>query len=681
MPPASILLRALAAAATAIVVAGKLPAQPAALTALVRHAPTLSGTIDGSVQQMTAESVTLNGGAVVTGDLFIPGLPAVRLNGHPDYAGTIDGMGAASPANHQVTLNGNAGLRHVIRRTDPAMLPAVAAPALPAGRVDVAIGSAGQAIGTFTALRNLTLNDGAGLRAIPAGVYGEFTANGNAGFVLGIAGATQPIAYDFQRFTLNGQSRLEVVGPVIVTVANGVTVNGSFGTAGHTTWLRVNVASGGLTMNGSATGNAFVNAPTGTVTLNGHSELMGGVRCDRLVVNGTSRLRLEADRPPNQPPLITLTSPVDGTVLTTPAKMTLVAAATDPDGSVAKVEFFEHGTKLGEDATPPFEFEWANIPPGSYVLTARAVDTMGGSAVSAPVNLVVRSVLPYFTSFEADQGYTLGALRGQGGWTAEGNVLVADVAGAEGDRAMVLEGGTPAEAVQTLPEYRPEPIVFADVFAKPRAGSTPDSAAILDVGFGQVAFVENGARGEVYLLQGDGVGGATWERAGFTSVVGSDGACASWIRLTLRGDFSARTWDFFGDGRLIAADRCFCRDFQTPLRAVRLMGSSSGETAFDDVYIGFDNPLFADADKDGIDDAWERANGLNPEVNDRMGDRDADGISNLAEYLRGTRADLADTDGDGMTDGYEVAAGRNPLVGAVADSTGVVNLRVYLPTQ
>ena len=51
--------------------------------ALVRHAPTLNGNIDGSVQHMLGEAVTLNGGAAVTGDLLVPDTPTVRLNGHP----------------------------------------------------------------------------------------------------------------------------------------------------------------------------------------------------------------------------------------------------------------------------------------------------------------------------------------------------------------------------------------------------------------------------------------------------------------------------------------------------------------------------------------------------------------------------------------------------------------------
>ena len=47
--------------------------QGVAGTALVRHAPTVIGTVDGSVHQMLPESVTLSGGARVTRDLLVPG--------------------------------------------------------------------------------------------------------------------------------------------------------------------------------------------------------------------------------------------------------------------------------------------------------------------------------------------------------------------------------------------------------------------------------------------------------------------------------------------------------------------------------------------------------------------------------------------------------------------------------
>ena len=46
-------------------------------TALITHAPTLNGSVIGSIQQMTGESMTLNGGASVSGDLLVPGTSTI----------------------------------------------------------------------------------------------------------------------------------------------------------------------------------------------------------------------------------------------------------------------------------------------------------------------------------------------------------------------------------------------------------------------------------------------------------------------------------------------------------------------------------------------------------------------------------------------------------------------------
>ncbi|MFM7100101.1 MAG: LamG-like jellyroll fold domain-containing protein, partial [Verrucomicrobiota bacterium] len=68
-----------------------------------------------------------------------------------------------------------------------------------------------------------------------------------------------------------------------------------------------------------------------------------------------------------------------------------------------------------------------------------------------------------------------------------------------------------------------------------------------------------------------------------------------------------------------------------------------------------------DADADGMDDALELANGLDPEnPADATADPDGDGLSNADELARGTDPRRADTDGDTLADGVEVAAGTDP---------------------
>ena len=257
---------------------------------LVRHAPSLNGGLDGSLQVLLPETTTLNGNAWVSGDLLVPGTPSVQLNGHPTYAGTRDGAGAALPSNYTITLNGNAVLRHVVRRTDAATMPSVGAPPSPTGTRNVSLNSAGDSAGDFTTIRNLTLNGNAGTRTVPAGTYGTLTVNGNSGLILGVAGATTPAIYNLQGLTLNGNGTLQIAGPVVINLASGASVNSSLGDSGHPGWLAINIASGGLTLNGNVTVTGSVTAPNGTVTINGNSTLKGGVIADRLTINGNGLL-------------------------------------------------------------------------------------------------------------------------------------------------------------------------------------------------------------------------------------------------------------------------------------------------------------------------------------------------------------------------------------------------------
>jgi endo-1,4-beta-xylanase len=258
-------------------------------TILVRHAPSINGRLEGSVQVASAEDVVLNGSARVTGDLLVPGTPTIRVNGQPAYGGTIDGPGAASPSTHTITLNGGASLRHVVQKTDPLPLPSVTPPPAPAGTRNVVLNSPSQSPGDFATIRNLTLNGNTGQVAVPAGTYGLLTANGNSGFTLGVASATEPSVYNLQGLTLNGGSRLQIVGPVILNLANGVTVNGTVDASGNPSLLSLNISSSGLTLNGNVTFSGHVVAPNGTVVVNG--TLVGSVVADRLIINGGGVVR------------------------------------------------------------------------------------------------------------------------------------------------------------------------------------------------------------------------------------------------------------------------------------------------------------------------------------------------------------------------------------------------------
>jgi len=257
---------------------------------VVRHAPLIYATVDGSLQFLLGESITFNSGASLSGDLFVPGTPAVRINGHPHYLGLVTGAGSASPAGYTITLNSGSSIQHIVSRTDPVSLPVVAAPPSPTGTRNVSLNNSSQSPSDFATLRNLTLNSNVGPIAVPPGTYGTFTANKNSGFVLGVVGATTPSIYNLQGLTLNSNTSLQVVGPVILVVANSVVVNDAAGSSAHPEWLRLKIANGGLTLNSGAVVNAYVEAPNGTITLNS-AKLSGGVASDRLTLNSNSLLK------------------------------------------------------------------------------------------------------------------------------------------------------------------------------------------------------------------------------------------------------------------------------------------------------------------------------------------------------------------------------------------------------
>ncbi|HEY2951233.1 MAG TPA: Calx-beta domain-containing protein [Verrucomicrobiae bacterium] len=141
--------------------------------------------------------------------------------------------------------------------------------------------------------------------------------------------------------------------------------------------------------------------------------------------------------PTNRPPAVALVNPPDGSVFLAPADILLVARASDSDGRVRTVEFFEGANSLGIvtnpppfhrprleavdldpsfevdpevfpdfeitpppiDPTPlpsnPFHLLWENVRPGHYTLTAVATDNDGTSTRSAPVDIRVTEPPPH----------------------------------------------------------------------------------------------------------------------------------------------------------------------------------------------------------------------------------------------------------------------------------------------
>ena len=220
---------------------------------------------EGSIQVTTPQSITLNGGATLSGDLLVAGTPNLINNGGK-MVGTLTGTGASTPSNYTVILNGGAVMRYLVKHVAPVALPTVATPP--------------------SSSNNVTLNSGAAAKTLVAGSYGSITVNGGASIIMGVAGATTPSVYTVQNLTINGGGTMKVVGPVVVTVGNSVSLNGNAGASGNSEWLVLAVANGGLTLNGGVTFDGSVICPTGQVIVNGNSVLNGTISCANLTLNG-----------------------------------------------------------------------------------------------------------------------------------------------------------------------------------------------------------------------------------------------------------------------------------------------------------------------------------------------------------------------------------------------------------
>ena len=93
----------------------------------------------------------------------------------------------------------------------------------------------------------------------------------------------------------------------------------------------------------------------------------------------------------NKMPTVTLTAPTNNASFQAPASFILEAAATDADGKIRRVEFYQGSVKAGEDTSAPYSLEIKELAKGTYSFTAFAVDNQNGSGISNSVSVLVTS--------------------------------------------------------------------------------------------------------------------------------------------------------------------------------------------------------------------------------------------------------------------------------------------------
>jgi RHS repeat-associated protein len=93
----------------------------------------------------------------------------------------------------------------------------------------------------------------------------------------------------------------------------------------------------------------------------------------------------------NSLPSVSLTSPTGNASFKAPANIPLAVQVADADGSIANVEFFHGTTLITALSASPYSFVWTEVPQGTYALTARVTDNLGGAMTSVAVTVTVNA--------------------------------------------------------------------------------------------------------------------------------------------------------------------------------------------------------------------------------------------------------------------------------------------------
>lgn len=239
-------------------------------------------------------------------------------------------------------------------------------------------------------------------------------------------------------------------------------------------------------------------------------------------------------------------------------------------------------------------------------------------------------------------------------WTvANGEAKVEAGSGYQGSQGVKITKGDNAEAriTRAITWNAAEQTAYIDFRVKPAANAQGSNAAIMvngsQIGLQKQEDIPHAiGKGDIWVLNGTdpkwisapanldgGLSYSQWLLThGEFELNAAKTAATDFMRITLRQDYERKVWDLYVNGILTGADLRF--EKQGILNALHIFGSSADDVFIDELQALPSNMLFPDADKDGIPDSVEVANGSNPNVKDRDAIDPVTGKSYLQKYLQ-----------------------------------------------
>jgi uncharacterized repeat protein (TIGR02059 family) len=102
----------------------------------------------------------------------------------------------------------------------------------------------------------------------------------------------------------------------------------------------------------------------------------------------------------NKSPLVSISNPRKGDKYVNPATVTFDAVASDPDGTISKVAFYNGSVKLSELTSAPYSYTWKNVTAGKYSIIAIATDNLNATTTSSPIEFSVEAGSRYDANSE-----------------------------------------------------------------------------------------------------------------------------------------------------------------------------------------------------------------------------------------------------------------------------------------